>query len=67
MLVHSMKAQHGTIGEVASKVNLCKAIKQAKKDLRVFKVSVDNVGEAGGPEELHSVISWMLKGYTLSK
>ena len=46
MLIHSMKAQHAAVAEVASKVNLRKAIKQTKKDPWVFKGSLDDVGEA---------------------
>ena len=62
MLVHSMEAQHEAIGEVASKANVRKAIKQAKKDPWVFKGSPDDVGEAGVPQELHNMILWMPKG-----
>ena len=45
MLIHSMEA---AIGEVGSKHNLRKAIKQAKKDQWVFKRSLDH-GAAGVP------------------
>ena len=34
---NTVEAQHAAIGEVASKVNLRKVIKQAKKDPWVFK------------------------------
>ena len=36
MLIHSMEAQHVAMEEVASKGNLRKAIKQAKKDPWLF-------------------------------
>ena len=50
MLTHSMEAQHEAIGEVASKGNLHKAIKQAKKDPWAFKGSPDDVEESGVPQ-----------------
>ena len=66
MLTHSMEAQYEAIGEVGSKGNLHNAIKQAKKDPCDFKRSLDDVGEAGIPQELHNMILWMPKGvYTV--
>ena len=62
LILYSMEAQHAAIGEVASKVNLRKAIKQAKKDSWVSRGSLDDIGEAEVPQELHNVILWMLKG-----
>ena len=56
MLIHSMEAQHEAMGEVVSKGNLRKAIKQIKKDSWIFKGSVDDVGEAGVPQELNNMI-----------
>ena len=56
MQKHSTEAQHEAIGQIAKKGNLHKAIRQAKKDPRVFKGSLDDVGEAGFPQELHNVI-----------
>ena len=50
------------LGEVTSNGNLRKAINQAQKDPWVFKGSLDDVGEAVVPHELHSVTLWMPKG-----
>ena len=49
MLIHSMEAQHEEIGEIASKGNLRKATKQAKKDPWGFNGLLDDVEEVGVP------------------
>ena len=67
MVIHSMEAQHETVGEVASNGNLRKAIKQAYNEPWVFKGSLDDVGEAVVPQELHNVTLWMLKGVHTAK
>ena len=46
VVIHYIEAQHEAIGEVDCKGNLHKTIKQAKKDLWVYKGSLDDVGEA---------------------
>ena len=61
MVIHYIEAQHEAIGEVDCKGNLHKTIKQAKKDLWVYKGSLDDVGEAEISQELHNMILWILK------